>query len=153
MQDSEPVAGLERARQFHSGNDGIGPEHRAVLLEVKRQRPPRVILHDDAWTAAGCDVRVEYLDDIRVPRQLGHRSLLTQEASATRGIESEESTFTATVRSSTDWKQRYTVPKPPRPITSARSRPSSSSSASSVRFLAARCVPSGSGSAMWPVDY
>ena len=59
------------------------------------------------------------------------------------GSRSAVSTFTATVRSSARWPQRYTTPNPPRPISSGSSKPAATSSAG-IPACTSRCVGSGS---------
>src|SRR6476620_2666047 len=57
-------------------------------------------------------------------------------------------TFTATVRSSALWLQRYTTPNPPCPISSGSSKPAATSSAGIPALLISRCVGNGSLSAI-----
>src|SRR5882672_9218591 len=59
------------------------------------------------------------------------------------GSRSEVSTFTATVRSSWGWLQRYTTPNPPRPISSGPSKPAATNSAGTPACISP-CVGRGS---------
>ena len=59
------------------------------------------------------------------------------------GSRSAVSTFTATVRSSSGWLQRYTTPNPPRPISSGFSKPAATNSAGTPACTSP-CVGSGS---------
>src|SRR6202171_4163487 len=63
------------------------------------------------------------------------------------GSRSAVSTFTATVRSRARWRQRYTTPNPPRPISSGRSKPAATSSAG-IPACTSPCVGRGSLSAI-----
>src|SRR6267378_2141501 len=63
------------------------------------------------------------------------------------GSRSAVSTFTATVRSRMRWRQRYTTPNPPRPISSGCSKPAATSSAG-IPACTSPCVGRGSLSAI-----
>ena len=81
------VRGFQRARDFHADVQRIGPSDRSVVMDLGLQRTMRVVLHHDVGPAGGCRPDRKDRDDVRVPGQLAHGDLLTDEPFEVVGVE------------------------------------------------------------------
>jgi hypothetical protein len=80
MSSAEPVGCLEGAGHFDSRVQRFLHAQWAALVNPCVQGIPWVILHHDVGPTRRGDADLEDIDNIRVPGQLAHRTLLKQES-------------------------------------------------------------------------
>src|SRR5271166_673993 len=151
MQYLASVRGFQRAGEFHADVHRVRPTDRPVVADLGLQRmcgwycitmygrPLAVVPTWKMLTMCGC------------PDSLPIAACSRTNRSKLSGSRSAVSAFTATMRSSARWLQRYTTPNPPRPISSGSTNPAATNSAA-IAARTSPCVGSGSPLAISRLD-
>lgn len=79
VQGARPVGRLERTGHLDAEPEHVAPVERTVPADAQIQRCVGVVLHHDERKALGRGPDLEDVDDVRVPGESSHRTLLTHE--------------------------------------------------------------------------